>query len=260
MYKNIITIVLGLLLISAASHASDEWADDFAWNVDTAYYPWGDYLTWTIDESDLTLDINSTQSISALTQAMQTWDDVADANYDFWKQPDQGGDYDFLEGSGWDPYYSNITFGGWLDSTAWSDMGANANNLAVAWPFTVRDGNNQRVDYDMNGYWDLAHVSIFFNDSFEWSTDGSSNTYDIQTVATHEIGHALGLKHSPAGVNSVMVGITSPGEVLHDLFAWDIEQVETIYPQPPAIPEPSAMILFAFGFILKYFSRKRHTK
>ena len=44
---------------------------------------------------------------------------------------------------------------------------------------------------------------VHINNSYSWSTNKLPNTFDIETVCLHEIGHALGLKHS-SDVNSVM--------------------------------------------------------
>ena len=51
------------------------------------------------------------------------------------------------------------------------------------------------TDIDNNGYTDTALKEVWYNDSFTWSTDGTPDTIDIETVALHENGHALELGH-----------------------------------------------------------------
>jgi len=49
------------------------------------------------------------------------------------------------------------------------------------------------IAYDQKG--NPVEADIRFNTKFKWSTAGASGAYDIQSVAAHEIGHALQFGH-----------------------------------------------------------------
>ena len=49
------------------------------------------------------------------------------------------------------------------------------------------------IAYDEQG--NPVEADIRFNTEFKWSTTGASSAYDIQSVAAHEIGHAIQFDH-----------------------------------------------------------------
>lgn len=73
----------------------------------------------------------------------------------------------------------------------------------------------------------LLKADIIFNPSVQFSTDPGGVGEDLQTVATHEIGHFLGLDHS-AIVRAVMFPFASD---LTTLSYDDVAGISTLYPK-----------------------------
>lgn len=78
---------------------------------------------------------------------------------------------------------------------------------------------------------------IHFDEAELWNTDAvvPIDRYDLQTLATHEIGHALGLKHSTER-GAIMWPSFSLGTPKRTLHQDDIDGMEAIYGQRRRVP------------------------
>ncbi len=70
-----------------------------------------------------------------------------------------------------------------------------------------------------------------------WTLDTTDVKIDLQSVALHEFGHALGLKHSSVS-ESVMFSGYKRGTVRREPAADDLAGLRAIYGEAPTPPTP----------------------
>jgi hypothetical protein len=110
-----------------------------------------------------------------------------------------------------------------------ADFSEQPNALAV----TITTTSNHTGEPDGHGgsskfVGQILDSDILFNPNRDFTTGGSSGGQDLQTVATHEIGHQLGLDHS-AVVRAMMFPFAPD---LLTTLAWDdVAGLSVIYPK-----------------------------
>lgn len=85
---------------------------------------------------------------------------------------------------------------------------------------------------------DITERDIAFNGNITWTTNATNQAGgppDFRTVAIHELGHVLGLRHPteaspPQNVQSVMNTSADPAFAQHSLFKDDMDAMVALYP------------------------------
>jgi len=93
---------------------------------------------------------------------------------------------------------ADITQAGWLPPSFFNLIAPNGASfiLGVTFTFVYIDANGVPTDIDRDGRADVSTREIYYNQNFYWTTDPTyPRAVDIQSVATHESGHAYGLGH-----------------------------------------------------------------
>jgi len=184
-------------------------------------------VSWWMNQ-DGSQDVHPDDCEAALKNSFQTWQNVSGAYIEF--------SYNGKTDTGKDMFgrRDGINLLVWEEDTWPQELGdAIAVTQVASEPNPKKEGEEETSR--------IVDADILFNGvNYKWAIDGSGNKMDIQNVATHEIGHFLGLADLDDNQNATMYGATQEGD-LHsrDLDADDKAGTQAIYPGD-TVPEDKA--------------------
>jgi hypothetical protein len=160
----------------------------------------GSDITYVVDQSDgSALAFSSSGNIS-----MAAWRDSPSCiAVGLTKVADSGGNIDVIDdlvfGGPVGSPTADMTHGGWLPRAFFNAIAPpNGGSfiLGVTFTFIFVDDDGNPTDIDRDGQFDVAFREMYYNRAFGWGQEGEDpRNVDIQSVATHEAGHAYGLAH-----------------------------------------------------------------
>lgn len=97
---------------------------------------------------------------------------------------------------------------------------------------------------------EISDTDIKFNTDYPWATDGSVTAYDVQNVATHELGHSLSLSdlYNDSEIEETMYGYSYKGETKQrTLTQDDINGITYLYASSVDTTPPTGSVSISNG-------------
>jgi hypothetical protein len=194
-------------------------------------------LTYVLDASGFTVDIPAAETEGALVRSFDSWNNIANTTVKTARVADNGSNFDILDGIVLDgagncvSIYdftspnlvgvtptggvlinpeADIVVGGWLPAAYFSQCLGSPSIIGITWTFSISD-------QDGDNYRDTVYVEQFYNEGFRWTTTSAAylnfSLMDVESIAVHENGHALGLDHFGGPTNGQPFRLQPNGRV-----------------------------------------------
>lgn len=179
---------------------------------------WKTVEPWMVNATN-SAAMSSTDVFSLLQQGVGKWEDATDGSINDFAAADVLGDGsltpDVLVSDSSAPDNKNEVYFGSI---------ANSNTIAVTTVWGIFRGptaSRELVEWDM----------VFDDVKFSWSTTGALSSMDFGNIATHELGHAVGLADLyNTCVDETMYGYATEGETKkRDLNTGDLQGMNSLY-------------------------------
>jgi hypothetical protein len=186
-----------------------------------------DDITYAVDQTGDAVPVlgglGAAATDAAIDRAMASWDMLTCSELAITRNDDFGLDIGlvaFLDGLGGSPFvFADVQHAGWRDI----DFAGNV--LGVTFTFGFTDGAGNFTDIDGNGYADAAFREIYYDPTFPWADDGTSDV-DVESVAVHEAGHGLSQGHfGQVALKNDGSLTASPRAVMNALYAAPFRQL-----------------------------------
>lgn len=142
--------------------------------------------------------------------------------------------------------WSNVScsFLGFQSQTSSCTAGSKDGVNCVSWKTT--DSSYLALTYWWSSGSNFTETDIVFFEKYKWSTNPAYDEYDVESVALHELGHALGLSHNNSSSTLVMFYQILPGSTAkRSLQSDDISGVCNLYPSASPSPPYAPINLLA---------------
>ncbi|MBC8404180.1 MAG: IPT/TIG domain-containing protein [Planctomycetes bacterium] len=165
----------------------------------------GKTLHWSDPNIDWQLNTESFSGLDsvgvsdAADRAFATWNQISKSAINFQRGADTAA-----------ADYSKSSHLVYLDSDNSSGFFPNGSGTVAITPIIYSTSDGRMIDVDI----------IFNGKDFDFALHAGGNDFDLQDVMTHEIGHMIGLDHSPVHGSS-MWPYVAPGQWLHRSLTQD---------------------------------------
>jgi hypothetical protein len=155
-------------------------------------------ITWRLNASGSD-DISDDSHVAAIEHGFQAWEDISGSGINFTRGADT---QDVAPGAS-----THIVA---FDENNTSGYFPGGSGIVAITPISFDTGSGNILDADI----------LFNGGQYTFSTDGSPGTFDVQDVLSHEIGHFIGLDHSPQ-ISGTLWPYVSTAQWLHRSLTTD---------------------------------------